>query len=239
MATIIDVLIDHLIPPVVRAADGRGADLPQQVDSLPLALRPFARVGLVIKSVSELPPSPGYEPWLIARGGNRIAARGLAALSVRHGKRLERDARRLPEVVEAIKFLARPRRNRPAIFRKVAILLAAWHETSVFDQIFKDAGLDVFAFVRLVESTSRGEELAYLSLREMAASLEPYLPETRGRKITAAAAAYEFLMEDMTEIVGQSAYTWKDLPDGKTKGDFVDPATLATRREFTDRVFLD
>jgi hypothetical protein len=108
----------------------------------------------------------------------------------------------------------------------------------VFDQIFQDAGLDVFAFVRLLESTSRGDELAYLSLREMAASLEPHLPETRGRKITAAAAAYQFLMEDMAEIVGQSAYTWKDLPDGKTKkGDFVDPATLATRREFNQKRF--
>ena len=186
------------------------------------------RIGAIIQRVAESPPSPGYEPWLIEHGSNPIAARGLAHLMVRRGKRIAKDSLRLTEAVKAVRFLASPSGQRRAISRKVAVLLAVWQETSVMDTIFEGTGLDVFEFVRVLESVAKGDELAYPQLKEFSASLAPHLAIPQGPKISAESAAHELFLEDVVPRMDRPrAYSWNEI-----EGRFTDSITEATRREF-------
>jgi hypothetical protein len=183
----------------------------------------------IVRRVQETPPSPGYESWLVAHGVHPLFGRTLAGLTVRSGNRVAKDRARLPTVASAIKFLASPGHHHGSISRRVAVLLAAWKETSVVETIFDTAGLDVFEFVRLLESYSAGNETEYPRLREIAASLAPHLPVRRGPKISAASAAHEFFLKNVVaELETRHAYTW-DAYQGKC----TDSATEATRREFS------
>jgi hypothetical protein len=186
----------------------------------------------VVQRVAESPPSPGYEPWLIERGINPILARMMARLLVRRGKRPAKESVRLPAVVRAFRFLANPRRNRPAISRRVDVLLRAWEETSIIETIFDDAGLDEFEFIRLLKSVAEGHQVGYRRLTEIAASLAPHLPVRRGRKVSAASAAHEVFLEYAVMRMEPRAYSWNE-----PKGQFTDPVTEATRREFVRRPF--
>jgi hypothetical protein len=202
-------------------------------------LRPFngffMQIGTALQRVAEFPPSPGYKPWLIERRSNSIAARGIAHLTVRHGNRIAKESVRLTTVVRAIQFLAKPSRNRPAISRKAAILLAASEETSIIETIFDDAGLEEFEFIRLLKSVADGDRVAYYRLLEIVASLVPHLPAQQGRNVSAASAAHEFFLEHSVPSMmpnGPRAYSWND-----EKGRFTDAMTEATRREFGLRSF--
>src|SRR5579872_4769242 len=57
-------------------------------------------------------PSTGIEPLLIAAGWNRLSARGVAKIAVRHGRRRADETRRERAVVDAIRTLAKARQRR-------------------------------------------------------------------------------------------------------------------------------
>jgi hypothetical protein len=223
--TFIDRLQEYLTRPGVL---GRMTPLQLACHDL---LRPFSDfcilIGAVVQTVAESPPSPGYEPWLIERGSDPISARIRAHLAVRSGNRTAKEAQRRPSVVNAIRFLAKPHRNRPAISRRVNVLLAAWEETSTIETIFDDASLDVFEFISLLKSVAGGNEAAFQRLTEIAASIVPHLPNPQGLKVSAASAAHEFFLEELVMPTEPRSYTWNDF-----KGKFTDPVTEATRREF-------
>ncbi len=80
--------------------------------------------------------SPGYETWLADQKVDPVLARTLARLVARSGRRVARDGERYADVSRAVRFLARPRRSRPAIERRVRDLLAASAETSVIECAF-------------------------------------------------------------------------------------------------------
>jgi hypothetical protein len=192
----------------------------------------FAQVDAVmVQWANEKPPSRGYEPWFIGQGFNPILARTMAALQVHVGRRVAMDNRRLPEVVRAVKFLARPHRNRKAISRKVKILLAAWHETSVIETVFSNAGLDEFEFVRLLQAAAEGDWSAYDRLREIAAGLGAHLKIRRGPKLTAPSAAHEFFLREMVQP-RKATWTWNPVEER-----FTDDLTKATSHEFGDPSF--
>jgi hypothetical protein len=194
-------------------------------------LRPFSEfcvlIGAVVQTAAESPPSPGYEPWLIEHGDNPIGARMRACLVVHSGNRSAKDGQRRAAVVSAIRFLAKPHRNRPAIFRRVKVLLAAWEETSAIETIFDEAGLDESEFISLLKSVAQGNEGALHRLTEIAASLAPHLPNPQGPKLRAASAAHEFFLETVVEPIRWPTYTWDPA-----KGTCTDPLTEATRLEF-------
>lgn len=193
----------------------------------------LSQIGAVmVQWANEKPASRGYERWLIEQGFDPILARMMAALQVHVGRRVAMDNRRLPEVVRAVKFLARPHRNRKAISRRVKILLAAWNETSVIETVFSNAGLDEFPFIRVLEGAAEGQETAYQGVVGIAAALVPHLPNPRGRRVGAASAAHESFLENVVRVRKPSRYTWNDL-----SGKFTDPVTEATSREFGDRSF--
>src|ERR1700722_4606877 len=52
-------------------------------------------------------PSPGYEPLLLEGGWNQFAARAMAKLAVRHGKRVAAERPYERGVAQAIRFLAK------------------------------------------------------------------------------------------------------------------------------------
>ena len=63
-------------------------------------------------------------------------------------------------------------------------------------------------------------------------SIAPHLLVSRGRKVSAASAAHEFLLEDFGEMTGWRAYTWSFDEDG-----YTDPLTKATQLEFKNPDF--
>jgi hypothetical protein len=228
--TLVDHLQEYLTHPDVVE---RMKPLQTACDGLLRALSGFCKqIGAVVQRVAESPPSPGYEPWLIERGSNPILARMIAGLLVRIGNRSAEESRRLPAVVRAIRFLAKPGRNRRAISGSVRVLLAAWEKTSIIETIFDDAGLNESEFIRSLKSVSEGHEVAYRRLTEIAASLAPHLSIRRGPKVRATSAAHEFFLEYAVMPMEHRAYSWDE-----SKGKFTDPVTEATRCEFDRRHF--
>jgi hypothetical protein len=198
-------------------------------------LKAFSRLceltGAVIQRAAESPPSVGYEPFLVERKLDPILARSMARLLVRRGKRCANESIRLPAVVGAIRFLAKPGRGRRAILRKAEVLLEAWEETSIVETIFDDASLMESEFIGLLKSVE-GHEVACPRIREIAAAVAPHLSVPRGLKVSAASAAHEFFLESVVGPIEPRAYTWNEI-----LGKCTDPATEATRREFANSNF--
>jgi hypothetical protein len=89
-------------------------------------LREFAAAA--IQRVAESDPSLGYEPMLVERRVDRIVARMTAHLLVRKGTRIARESQFSQPVVNAIRFLARSRRQ-SAILRRAQFLLGVCEKT--------------------------------------------------------------------------------------------------------------
>jgi len=115
------------------------------------------------------------------------------------------------------------------------LLRAARDETSMLDQIFGKAGLndtELSELVYLLKVAVNGGPLERDRIREIAAEVAPSLPSARGRKVSAASAAHEQLLETVERYIGQRGYTYSAY-----EGDFVDEQTKATRLEFGDPHF--
>lgn len=193
-----------------------------------------AMIGTIIARIDQSPPSPGYEPYLVKLGCNPIAARGLAAIAVRSGQRQENDARQQREVVEAIRFLARARHQRCTVLLRAKVLLSAWENSSVIEEIFAKLHRDEFEFIRLLKSVVETRGRVPVQLREIAADVALRLTCRRGPKISAQAIAHELFTQSVSAFTKQKAraYTWSFKHD-----DFIDPLTRATRCEFSDLHF--
>jgi len=192
----------------------------------------FQMAWTISQRAVELSPSIAYEPLLIEHGVKPVWARGLASLTIRSGTRHANESVRLPAVVGAIRFLAKPGRGRRAILRKSEVLLAAWEETSIIETIFDDASLTESEFIGLLKSVVEGREVAWQRITEIAAAVAPHLSVPRGLKVSKASATHEFFLEIIGELLAPRAYTWNE-----SLGKCTDPATEATRREFANSNF--
>ena len=231
MSTIVDALIGACLAP----------ETVERMKSPEIAFAAFVKdmekwfepIGAATLAVAKSPPSPGYEPFFVRRGVDPVLARMMARLLVRRGRRIEAESQRHREVVEAVQFLAKPARKRSSIACRAGILLAAWDETSIIEAIFDRASLNrVMEFVEALKGAASGEDIGRQRAFEIATILLPYLSNPPGPKISAASAAHEFFLEDPGGVAMLHGYTWSDLQD-----DFVDEATEATRREFSDDDF--
>jgi hypothetical protein len=180
-----------------------------------------------IRYVEKLPPSPGYEQYLVEDRVDPILARGMSYLVVRRGRRVAMESARLKEVVSAIRFLSAPGRKKQAISNKVSVLLGALEQTAVFEKISRDTGLELSEFILSLKAAAEGREDAYHRLTKSAASVAPYLTIRRGPKVRAQSVAHEFFLEVLHKRGKPCSFTWQDA-----KGTFTDPRTEATRREF-------
>src|ERR1700730_582177 len=159
------------------------------------------QTGALIQRAAECPPSAGYEPFLVERSFDPILARMMARLLVRSGKRCANESVRLPAVVGAIRFLAKPGRGRRAILRKAEVLLAAWEETSIIETIFDDASLKESEFIGLLKSVVEGREVVWRRITEIAAAVAPHLSIPRGPKVSKASATHEVFLENIAELL--------------------------------------
>lgn len=191
-------------------------------------------IGFAVVRISELPPSRGYEPLLIANGWSPVAARGLAAIAVRSGKRQARESKLHRPVFEAIRFLAVPGRQKRAILARVNFLISAWNETSIIETAFDKAGLSATEFINLLEATSKRNDVDCRNLAKIAAEIAPHLSLSRGPKISAPSAALEFLLEG-----GAPELVKKRRPYSRhnRSEEYCDALTEATRREFANPHF--
>jgi hypothetical protein len=89
-----------------------------------------------------------------------VFAQALASLKISLANRAADESLRLPAVVRAIRFLAKPGRSRRAVVRRAEVLLAAHEETSLIDAIFDGARLSKSEFIGLLESVIEGREPA-------------------------------------------------------------------------------
>jgi hypothetical protein len=231
MRAAVDYLADHLFAKEPRP-DVIDQDKPLHPGArifVELYFQLATMIGFAVVRISELPPSRGYEPLLIANGWNPIAARGLAAIAVRSGKRQAKESKWHRPVYDAIRFLAVPGRQKRAIMARVNVLVAAWKETSIIETAFDKAGLHETEFINLLEATSRGKHVDYRHLAKIAAEIAPHLSLSRGPKISAPSAALEFLLED-----GAPELVKKRRPYSRhnRSEEYCDALTEATRREF-------
>jgi hypothetical protein len=231
MRVAVDYLADHLFAKEPRP---EATDQEQPLDPgarifVELYLREVTMVGSLFARISELPPSPGYEPLLVANGWNPFLARGLAALAVRCGKRQAKESKRKRPVFDAIHFLAVPGRQKRAILARAKLLIAAWKETSIIETVFDKVGLHETEFIKLLEATAEGENVDLERLAKIAAEIVPHLSLSRGPKICAPSAALQFLLEG-----GAPEFIRKRRARSKQNRsqEYCDALTEATRREF-------
>ena len=133
----------------------------------------------------------------------------------------------LEEVVSATRFLAKPGRRKRSIADRVDVLLAALKETTVFEKISRDTGLDLSELIRLLKAVANGQGNACDRLAEVAASIAPQLTIKRGPKVTAPSVSHQFFLEVMHMRNEPCGYSL-DHDSGKC----LDREAEATRREF-------
>ena len=178
-------------------------------------------------------PSPGYEPLLLEGGWNPLAARGMAKLAVRHGKRVAAERPYERGVAQAIRFLAKRPCQHRAIVKCAKVLVHACVETSLVDTLFDKAKLDEAEFITLLRRALDGHYVDRQRLTDIAAAVAPYISIKRGVKITAASAAHEFLFREELELsLRRRPYLGR-----RRKGAYCDPRTEATRLEFNQPTF--
>lgn len=179
---------------------------------------------------AKLQPSPGYEPWLIRHRTNPTVARLMARVLVRRGKRIATEEKQLREIVDALRFLATSRTSRPAVFRRVKILLNAWDQTCLLQELLEKRNINASEFVGLLRAYESNDTEAANRLTRATAQIHFSL--RRGPKIGMASAAHEAFIEFAVKVVEPRIYTWSDVEE-----DYTDPITEATRCEFGSRRF--
>ena len=186
----------------------------------------------MLERLKKLPPAPGYEPVLIERGHHPLMARGLSHWIIRSGKDEAHKAKMQGIVVDAIRFLAKPGRQKRSISRRAAALLEVWNTNFDLGNVFDGVDLRVLEFAEALKGAVRGDLASCQRVTEIAAALAPELSVRRGRRASAASLAHEFSLACVANMAGPKAYTYNSV-----SGDFTDPLTRATQLAFGDPGF--
>jgi hypothetical protein len=245
MPTVLDHLRTHLIgdeaadrlEQVLAALNARLASIP--VTAVPVrsefvwpAPSKADQENPILKAMST--PSPGYEPLLTAAGWNQLAARGVAKIAVRHGRRRALESKLQRPVVDAIRFLALRKRQRRAVLRCAKIILAAWRSSTVIESMFASVNVDECKFMRLLEDAVDNDEIDYQRITDSATVIASRLSVARGPKVSAASAAYEFILNPEFEFsIPQCRHP--TYPYGRAE--YINALTAATRLEFNEPNF--
>ena len=113
-------------------------------------------------------------------------------------------------VVEAIRFFARGDRQRRAILSRAKLVLAARQETSIVDELFRNAGHHEGEFLRLLQTVIDGGAINRERIRTIAAAVAPSVRRARGPKIAAASGAHELFLETNSSFGLPGGYTWSE-----------------------------
>jgi hypothetical protein len=188
--------------------------------------------GRPVSTLEDLPASKGYEPLLIENGRDKVAARGVAALARRHGRRRATEAKSQRPAFDAIRFLAQPGRQTRSVRSRAKRLLTISEETSIIETAFHAARIPEHEFLHLLKSSVEGMDVDLLRLSAIAQQVLPHLRLVRGPKVSAASAAHEFLKEAGPELNGLRS----SQPRIRGRVHF-DALTRATQSEFENPNF--
>jgi hypothetical protein len=192
----------------------------------------FLMASAIAKRAEEGSPSKAYGAYLEARGCAPWLASGLASLAISIARREAAEAKRATSVVEAIRFLSRGNRQGRATLSRANVVLAASEETSIIEEMFRNAGLHEREFLSLLQTLVDGGEVHRERITAIAAAIVPSVRGVQGPKITAASAAHERFLETNASFRLPAGYTQSGID-----GDYTDPRTQATRLEFDDPDF--
>ena len=98
----------------------------------------------------------------------------------------------------------------------------------MIDSLFEEANCDQAEFISLLKNALEGHRIDSHRLTEIAAAVAPHFSVKRGRKITAASAAHEFLFrQELGLILKRGPYRGRRRATA-----YEDPRSEATRLEF-------
>src|SRR5882672_735281 len=160
-------------------------------------------LSVVDSVVRDLQPSKAYEPVLQSKGCDPLLARALAHLALRIGRQLAETSKCRKSVVEAIRIIATPTSQAAAVRKAAAYLIDASDDCSAVETLFYEANLSASEFLYLLHLIIYGGEVDERRLIEIATDISSRVTTLRGRKLTPASAAHEFLLEHL-----QCGYTW-------------------------------
>ena len=177
-------------------------------------------------------PSTAYAQYFKDREVAPCWRREWGVLTISLGTLKANESRQLGAVVEATRFLSEVHRQKRATISPANLLLAAWNDTSIISQIFRNAGLSETEFLSLLKAVVEAGAVERERIKGIAAAVAPSLPSARGRKVSVASAVHEVFLETVGLVASPRAYTWSNVVE-----DFIDEETKATRREFADPDF--
>lgn len=202
------------------------------VESQKMCIGTVQMASAIAKRAEEGSPSKAYGAYLEARGCAPFLASGLASLTISIATRGAAEAKSATSVVEAIRFLSRGNRQGRAIPSRANVVLAASEETSIIEEMFRNAGLHEREFLSLLQTLVNGGAIDGERITAIAAAIVPSVRRARGPKIAAASAAHERFLETNAFLGLSAGYTQSGID-----GDYTDPRTQATRLEFDDPDF--
>ena len=186
----------------------------------------------MLERLEKLPPVPGYELVLIERGHHPLLARGISHWIIDLARDEAHKAKMQGIVVDAIRFLVKPGRQKRSISRRAAALLEVCNTNFDLGNVFDGVDLRVLEFAEALKGAVRGDGAACQRVTEIAAALAPGLSVRQGPKASAASLAHEFSLTCVANMAGPKAYTYDHVSE-----DYTDPLTRATRLAFGDPDF--
>jgi hypothetical protein len=205
----------------------------QCLDGLATRLAPLVKSACeAVERLERIPPAPGYEPLLIARGQHPLVARMMSYAIIKFSAEAASEDRMERKAVDAIRFLAKPGRRKRAVSRRVDWLVHDWDGASGLTRLRGGDIISLHDFTSALESFARGDPGAREHLTQTAAAIVPLLSVRRGRRASRATIAHQMFLSIFRVMVGSASYTW-----GSAQEDFTDPLTRATRLAFGDPDF--
>ena len=214
--------------PIKQMVAANLATLDPACDSPP---KPDEPLNVTLGRRMKYPANRGYEKFLTGLGYDRNWAGFLAAWVVANGRRKARAAEIQLKVFEAIRFIAKPGRREEPFLRRTRIILSAFEDAALLDELFEDAPLRELDFIQHLRLAVEGDRFARESATAIAAAIKHRASVSRGPKVSPASAAHEYLLETL-HIIGSGAYTWSDI-----ESVFTDQLTQATAEEFDEPGF--
>jgi hypothetical protein len=178
------------------------------------------------------PKNNGYAKLFVSVGYDPNWAGFQAAYVVEQGRIRAATSQKRAAFAKALRQLAKPDLSDEAFRENAKIVDEAMNGTLLLDDSFNDFSLfEDLTFIREIRFCVSGDMAGRAEISRIADAMSRRVAVSRGRKLTVASAAHEYLLETLS-IFGDQAYTWSPEEEG-----FTDRYTQATREEFDDPTF--
>jgi hypothetical protein len=178
------------------------------------------------------PKDRGYAKLLVSVGYDPNWAGFLAASIVEEGRVRAATSQKRAAFANAFRQLARPELSDKKFRENAQIVNDAMNGTLLLGRVFDELPLfQDMVFIREIRFCASGDMTGRAEIARIAKAVWRRVMVLRGRNLTVASAAHEYLLESFS-VFDDASYTWS--PE---KEDFTDIFTKATREEFDDPLF--